>query len=560
MRSSSRTNSAFLRAAAATLLALAVVTACGRGAGAPGASSTADPSATARAQSDERLVRRLENDINTLNPVLMSTAYERFVLAYLFDPLVQVDSSMRPAPGVAARWEISPDATTFRFHLDPAASFEDGSPVTAGDVLFSVRRYAEESSQISGYLQGLDLKKSRVIDPHTVEVVFESGRNAGQIYAFSFPIIAEHVYGKGNFKKDFNDKVVGNGPYRLVRRTPGSEIVLERRDSYRGTKPQLRTIVFKIIPNATVAWSALTRGEIDEMRISTEQFALGSADPEVRKSIVFHQFYELGYNFIAWNNRFEPLADADVRRAFTMAIDRGSIVTHLYGGGARVMSGPFTVEQWAFNPAVPPIPFDPEGAKAALSAKGWVDRDGDGVRERGKMKLRVELLVDAADAASVEQGQIFQQALRDIGVDLALRKLEGSSMVERLINGNYEAVFLGYSLDLDPDLFANFHSSQFTPEGQNWVFYANAEVDELLAKGQVERDHAKRRDMYMRVHELLARDQPYTWLVQSSTKWAVSKRVQNVQVAPGMGLFNWTPGARGWWVAARQPSVDGQGR
>jgi peptide/nickel transport system substrate-binding protein len=548
MRSRSSGRLATLRDAA-LLIALLVVAGCRREAPVPATGTTL----TTDVQSEGRLVRRLENDINTLNPVLVSTAYERDVLSYLFDALVEVDSSMRPAPGVASRWEISPDATTFRFHLDPGATFDDGTRVTAADVLFSVKRYAAESPQLSGYLQGLDLKKTRVVDAQTVEVVFESGRNAGQIYAFGFPVIAEHVYGTGDFKKDFNDKVVGCGPYRFVKRAPGSEIVLERRDDYRGTKPPVRTVVFKIIPNATVAWSALTRGEIDEMRISTEQFALGSADPEIRSRIVFHQFYELGYNFIAWNNRYEPLADAEVRRAFTMAIDRGAVVKHLYNGGARVMSGPFTVEQWAFNPAVPPIPFDPDGARAALQAKGWVDRDGDGIREKGKKALRVELLVDAADSASIEQGQLYQQSLRDVGADLVLRKLEGTAMIERVLTGKYEAAFLAYFLDLDPDLFANFHSSQFTPEGQNWVFYSNPEVDELLAKGQLELDHEARRAMYMRVHELLARDQPLTWLIQSSTKWAVSNRVQNVQVAPGLGLFNWTPGAQGWWVSPRRP-------
>jgi peptide/nickel transport system substrate-binding protein len=489
----------------------------------------------------------------------MSTSYERDVLSYLFDALVEVDATMRPAPGVATRWEISPDATTFRFFLDPGATFDDGTRVTAEDVLFSVRKYAEESSQISGYLQGVDLKKSRVVDPQTVEVVFESGRSAGQIYAFGFPVIAEHVYGKGDFKKDFNDTAVGSGPYRLVSRTPGSEIVLERRDDYRGTKPPIRSVVFRIIPNETVAWSALTRGEIDEMRVSSEQFALGAADPEIRKSIVFHQFYELGYNFIAWNNRFEPLGDPEIRRAFTMAIDRGAVVQHLYAGGARVMSGPFTVEQWAFNPTVPPIPFDPAGARAILESKGWVDKDGDGIREHGKKKLRIELIVAAEDNASVQQGEIYQQALRDVGVDLVVRKLEGSAMIERVVGGKFEAVFLGYSLDLDPDLFTNFHSSQFTPEGQNWVFYSNPEVDDLLAKGRLELDQAKRREMYMRVHEILERDQPYTWLVQASTKWAVSKQIQNVQVAPGIGLFHWVPGARGWWIAPRRQPTAGNG-
>lgn len=523
---------------------------CRREAPAP-PQATATTTSSSAVETEGRLVRRIESDPNTLNPVLMSTAYEREVLAYLFDGLIEVDAKMQPAPGIATRWVVSPDAKSFTFHLDPRASFEDGSPVTAADVLFSVRKYAEESSQLSGYLQGLDLSKTRAIDASTVDIVFESGRSAGQIYAFSFPVIAEHVYGKGDFKKDFNDKVVGNGPYRLARRTAGSEILLERRDDYHGQKPPIRSVLFKVIPNETIAWSALSRGEIDEMRISTEQFSMHSGDPELRDTVVFHQFYELAFNFIAWNNRFEPLSDPEIRRAFTMAIDRGAVVRHLYAGGARVMSGPFTVEQWAFNPAVPPIPFDPAAARSTLDAKGWTV-SGDGIRAKGKKKLRVELIVAAEDNSSVQQGELYQQALRDVGVDLVVRKLDGGSMIERVISGRYEAVFLGYSLDLDPDLYANFHSSQFTPEGQNWVFYSNPEVDELLSKGREEQDPVKRREMYMRVHEILAADQPYTWLVQPSARWAVSRQVRNVEVAPGLGLFNWVPGARSWWVSSKR--------
>ncbi|MGK2856354.1 MAG: ABC transporter substrate-binding protein, partial [Thermoanaerobaculia bacterium] len=176
MSSTPRFLSAPTRVGAALLVALLLI---GCRAETPAPATTTAPSTNA-IDTEGLIVRRLESDINTLNPVLMSTAYERDVLAYLFDGLIEIDAAMEPAPGIATRWVVSPDATTFTFHLDPRASFDDGTPVTAADVLFSVKKYAEDSSQLSGYLQGIDFEKSRVVDPATVEVGFTASRSAGQ--------------------------------------------------------------------------------------------------------------------------------------------------------------------------------------------------------------------------------------------------------------------------------------------------------------------------------------------------------------------------------------------
>lgn len=190
-----------------------------------------------------------------------------------------------------------------------------------------------------------------------------------------------------------------------------------------------------------------------------------------------------------------------------------------------------------------------------LDAAGWTDEDGDGVRSKDGKPLRIELLVASGDQTSTSQGQIYQDALRKIGVAIDLRSLEGTTLIERVLSGRYEAVFLGYTLDLDPDIYANFHSSQFTPKGSNWVYYANPVVDDLLVRGQEARSFDERQKIYQEIHALLAHDQPVTWLVQPSTRWAVHDRVKNVQAAPGLGFFGWRPGPRAWWIPRAQQKL-----
>ena len=114
---------------------------------------------------------------------------------------------------------------------------------------------------------------------------------------------------------------------------------------------------------------------------------------------------------------------------------------------------------------------------------------------------------------------------------------------------------MSLDLDPDPDPFALFHSSQFAPQGQNFVFYSNPEADKLIDAERTELDLKKRIPTFRRLHEVLANDQPYTWTLQVSSKWAVNKRVHNVLESKGWGLMLWYPGELGWWIPKRYQTV-----
>jgi peptide/nickel transport system substrate-binding protein len=138
--------------------------------------------------------------------------------------------------------------------------------------------------------------------------------------------------------------------------------------------------------------------------------------------------------------------------------------------------------------------------------------------------------------------------MKKIGVELEIRPIDGSAIMKQARTGNFDAAYLAWQLDADPDPYSLFHSSQFPPHGQNFVFYSNPEVDRLIDGARAELDAEKRKALYWRLHEVLADDQPYTWTVQVSMKWGISKRVQGVNTSPGYGLFLWYPGEFDWFV------------
>ena len=495
----------------------------------------------------------------TLNPVMTATIYDRHLNHYLFTPVVYVDQELQPIPGLAESWDVEEGGKLYRFRLNPKATFSDGKPVRASDVLFTLRKIvdpASEAVQVIGSFEYLDLNRTRVLDDHTIEVAFREAMAAQLLRFNEVLVVPEHVYGQGNFKTDFVSKAVGSGPYRLVRREPGQEIVVERREDYWGDKPPLQRVIFKIIVDHGTAWNALQRGDIDEARVASDTWLRERNNPEVTKSIDFQRFYTLSYNFITWNGRNPALSDPRVRRALAMCVPIDAVIQQIYHGTARAMTGPFTPDDAAYNPTVPVTRHDPAAARALMTSAGWLDSNGDGVLDRNGKPFHIEFLSMSGAATTAQFTQMVQAEMKKIGLDVELVTLDPAVAIQRILAGNYDAAYLAFDLDNDPDPFAILHSSQFPPRGQNFAYYSNPEVDRLIEDARREMDRSKRKDLYWKVHELVAADQPYTWAVQVSSKWGINKRVRGVELSRGYGLYRWYPGELAWWIPAELRTHD----
>lgn len=493
-----------------------------------------------------RLVRRLEGDVKTLNYLLQQTEDERQVLSLLYDPLIDLDQNLMPIPGVAMRWEVLDGGKTYVLHLDPRANFSDGTPVRASDVIFTLNKiFDAQSTQFAPWFEGLDRVQTKAMGERAVRVVFDTP-HAGRLFSFNIGVMPEHVYAKENFSK--TTKLVGNGPYVLKKRERDRSLLLERRENYWREKPAITWVLFRPIGDNAVAWRAMERGNIDVSRIDNDSWARVKDTPAVQQKMEFHTVWQLGYNCIVWNLSDPLLDDARVRRALAMSFDRQTVIDKLYHGQARAVTGPFTPDLPENNPEASPIDFNPTAAAALLASAGWSDSDGDGVLDREGKKFQLELLIIASSAISSAQAQVFQDALARIGVKLEIRALDEAAFYDLVMQRNYQSAFLSWVNEPDPDPSDLFHSRQIAPTGMNVTGYANAEADQLMDQAAAELDPARRVNLYHQLHDVLARDQPYLWTVQVSEKWAVNRRVQNVRVAKGAGLFHWYPDSRGWWL------------
>lgn len=525
-------------------LCLLLLAACRGETPVPPAPATTTQAASGGPVEGGRLVRRLETDVNTLNYVLQTTEDERQVLQYVYDPMIDFDANLEPIPGTVAKWEVEDGGKAYVLHIDPRAKFSDGMPVTAADVIFTLEKILdEESVQFAAWFEGLDRAQTKAVDAKTVRVVFQKPK-VTQLITFNIGVLPKHVYEKEDFRK--TTKVVGNGPYVFERRETGKSISLKRNGNYWREKPHIDSVLFRVIGDDNVAWTALKRGDVHVTRVNNDTWV--REKDAVKDRIEFHNTWLLAWNAIAWNLKDPLFEDVGVRRALAMAFDRQAVIDRLYHGQARAISGPFLPDTWAYNQEVHPIDYNLNTAAALLSAAGWKDTNGDGILDRDGKPFQFTLLITAGSKASTDQSQIFQDSLRRIGVQMEISALDAAAFFDRILKGNHQSALLAWTNDPDPDPYSLFHSSQMPPAGLNVVHYSSEEADQLLDRGRTTFDRTQRTEMYHQLHDVIASDQPYLFMVQVGMKWAVDKRVKNVKVAKGVGLFLWHPGPFDWWL------------
>ena len=514
---------------------------------APAAIGFLDESGVGLPKPGGTLFRRLEGEPATLNPLLQTDDYASFVLADVVRNLIDLDKHLQPVGGLADRWEVSPDGREWTFHLRDGAAWEDGSPVTSKDALFTLEKVTDPQLPALLFSSGLDgYAGAEAVDDRTFRVRFKTSY-AFRVYAFNMPLVCAARNGKHDFLASPDDRApFSDGPYRVARWKTSESIELVRNPRWNGPRAPFDRVLFRIVPDAVQAYRALERGDVDEMRLSTEQWRASASDPRFARCCRATLFYDLSYFYIGYNNRSPLFSDVPTRRAMAMLLDRGRLVRDLFFGTARILSGPWAADSPAYDPSVAPYPFDPAAARDLLARAGWKDTDGDGVLDRGGKKFAFDLLYGAGSASARQVCEVFRSDLEKAGVVCRLRAVEWAAFTKRMDAGDFEAVASSWSGDPNPDLWGYWASSQAPPNGLNNLSYSNPEVDRLLDEVRLEPDAGKRTALFHRIHRLIHDDAPATFVFQSAQKYAVSRSIGGLVTTP-VGMFRFWPDSTAWW-------------
>jgi peptide/nickel transport system substrate-binding protein len=303
---------------------------------------------------------------------------------------------------------------------------------------------------------------------------------------------------------------------------------VEANPSYFQGKPYLDRIIYRIIPETALSEiETLTRG-IDLAGVTPSQYRRMNEIPFLK---VYSQ-PSLGYTYIGYNLKNPLFQDKRVRQAFTYATNREEIVQYVLYGLGTVISGPFPKHLWYYNPNVKPLPYDPQKARQLLAEAGWKDTDGDGVLDKDGKPFRFKLITNSGNDTRRDVGVLVQRQLRELGIDVTFETYEWSVFLKNFINArHFDACILGWALSPDPDDYQIWHSSQIE-KGFNFISYKNPEVDRLWEEGRREYDVEKRKKIYRRIHELMAEDQPYTFLFSPLAISVLQRKFVLVEESP----------------------------
>ncbi len=423
------------------------------------------------------------------------------------------------------------------FHLRPDVKFHDGHVFDAGDVKFtyeSIMNPGNLSPRVSDYEP---VKSVEIIDPLTFRVVYKRLFSPAVI-SWGMGILPEHLLNREALEKEalrfgkdpetytmrqstFNRRPIGCGPFKFREWKSDRHIILDRFYDYWEGAPNYEKFVFRVIPDLLTQEMEFYAGTIDNYGVQPYQVK------RLEKDLRFQNFSGLsfGYSYIGYNMRRRPFDDLRVRRALGMAIDVNKIIDYvLYGQGERI-TGPFVKQTDYYNQGIRPLPYDPQGALSLLAEAGW-QRNKNGWLEKNGKKFQFTLITNSGNDLRKAVLAIAQDAWKQIGIDVRTDILEWSVFIRERVNKlDFDAVVLGWQMGIDPDLYQIWHSSQTNPFQLNFVGFHNAEADDLIIRIRQEYDYGRQVAYCRRLHEIIAREQPYTFLYVDKWTAILDRRI-----------------------------------
>ncbi len=531
---------------------------------------------------DNSVSIRVLNDADVLNPLLTSINTSMIAAEQVFQYLLTTDpETLESTPQLAKSLPVATNVEEgpyagglkFTFELFEEAVWDNGTPVTAEDYIFTVKALkipglANRNYQVyTSYLVNAEADPQ---DPKKLHVYFsERTWQAMEIAAQLFVVLPKHIYDPEGllddipaselsdaekaaqltensekvqqFIKSFQDPkfsrevITGSGPYRFEEWVPGQKIVLNKKenwwgdalsDQYQGLRAYPDQITLQPIPEDASAVTALKAEEID---VVTSIPASDFVDLQNQEMVT--QKYDLKApetfaHYFLWVNTTNPkLNDKRVRKALAYAINKQVIIDEVYEGFGQTTASPVAPSSPDYNKKLSPIAYDPEKAKALLKEAGWEDTNNNGIVDKVINGERTELTLEYGMSAGRSTSEAIALLIKDfaqaVGIDVQPAAMEFTQGVARLNQKDYEL----FSNGLQQQPYWNpkqvWHSG-----GANRTGFGNAEMDQMIDSAELIMASAERRPIYMQIQEILHDEQPIISLMVPKNRIAVHKRFE----------------------------------
>ena len=510
------------------------------------------------------IIYQQSTDIGTVNTVLNTDVYGGYINGMIFETLIGgsvVDGTDTPT-GLADGWEVSADGLEYTIFLNPNVTWHDGTPFTAADVVFTFdAALAEDSQSVRKTTIDSVLDSYEMVDDHTVKFIAKAPSGIFLTEALGqFGIMPKHIWedvapvdwpsDPGSTGTD-PSRVIGTGPFKFEEWKLGETVTLVKNENYwqPDEVPHIDRFIYQVVGEASTILAGLQTGATD---VGDVPFAEADALIESNPDLQVVPYDTTNMNYYHCNQdvtKTELYSDVNVRQAMLYALDRTLLADMVYFGYAIQADGTQPVLSIAYDPSkVNTIyNYDPAKAMELLEASGWVDSDGDGIREKDGQKLTMEVIYSEGTATYPVQIPYMQDAWREVGIEAVTSAIPFQTLLDDTDAGNYGVCVQGFQWSIDGGQDAMFWSEMTPPNGFNSMRYSNPDYDALVIPSKTEVDPEKRIEILTEMSNIVNDDVAVGINVFRQNIMAASPVVHNF-FPNGYGAFWWINKA---WVDAR---------
>ncbi len=505
-----------------------------------------------------------------VNPLLCQyNDVDRDLCSVVFSGLLRFDERGQLQPDLAESWDVSAAGLVYTFRLRPNARWHDNRPVTADDVIYTIKLLQDPNFPGMQDVAALwRTVKAEEVNSLTVQLTLEEPYTPFLQYVTTgnFGVLPKHVLGEVKAADlpalPFNRKPIGSGPFQ-VEQFGSSEtgqpqhVLLAAFPGYYGTQPYIAKIDFKYYPDFPSMLAAYRAGEIQGLnKVPADQLSSVRDTP----SMNLYTGPMAAYTMVFLNQGDPDLPffqDQNVRQALQLGLDRRQILEEVLHGQGIIADSPIIPGTWAYAADLPPLIPNRDRARQLLNEAGWrypvAQQTQQPGRDKGEevvirptpvvgpnnMPIRVKdgvpisfTLYTNNIPAQVALAEAVAKQWQEIGVQASVVPVQTGLRSNYLEPRNYQAALIDVQLPSDPDPYPFWHETQADPPGQNYSQFRDRDVSEVLEQARRTNNQAQRLSLYHKFQEMFREKTPGILLYYPVYNYGISEKVRDVQIGP----------------------------
>jgi peptide/nickel transport system substrate-binding protein len=499
-----------------------------------------------------------------LNPLL--SGFERpdqALCSLIFSGLTRLNGNGEVEPDLASDWEISDDGLSYTFRLRTNARWHDGTPVTADDVILTIRLLQDPEFPGPPELgaevwQSVEIEK---VDRRTVRFVLPEPYAPFLDYT-TVGILPSHkiagIRAANLAEADFSLSPVGSGPFQVeeIEAEDGTvtSIVLKHFPRYFRARSYLDRVQFRFYPTAREALEAYEAGEVQGVaEVRPDDLSRACELPGL--DLYSAQVAEYGVVFLNLDRADVPFfQEQGIRQALMLALDRQRLIDGVLEGQGVVADSPILPGTWAYSEDTPNYSRDLERAADLLDEAGWRRPTETGVRSKGGARLAFTLL-SSNDPRREAVAEVLAEQWAEIGIEVTVETAPAAAVRDALDGRDYQAVLVHLKVPGDPDPYPFWHETQVN-EGQNYAEFTHRRISEVIEQARVTPNRNRREELYAEFQKLFAEELPALPLYVPMYTYGVDESINDVQIGPLMHRSDRFRTILNWWIVHRRVFVS----